>query len=93
MNIGCRQKSMQVSSVTGSRQIGLGGAAQLAQEQQPLTMVGVGETVAVAVRVGVGVLVCAWVSVPMLRTSTVASVRNTTIPVCRTRPPTLQARA
>lgn len=90
MKIGCKQKSMQVSSVTGSRHSGLGGAAQLAQAQQPMTVVGVGETVAVAVRVGVAVWASA--SPPAVTTSMHTSVRTTVPPVRQPRPPTRRAR-
>jgi hypothetical protein len=81
MKTGCRQKSMHVSSVTGSMQAGLGGAMQSAHAQHPMTVVGVGETVAVAVRVGV--LVCACAAVATATTVAHSSATSTAPPVRR----------
>lgn len=92
MKTGCKQKSMQVSSVTGSMHAGAGGDAQLAQAQQPFTVVGVGDTVAVAVRVGVGVLVCASAMVPQARINTDISATSTVPPVRRLERPKPRAR-
>lgn len=55
MNTGWKQMSMQVSSVMGSLQLGLGCVAQLTHAQHPVTAVAVGDGLGVAVNVRVAV--------------------------------------